>query len=235
MRVVVSCGDASRGRTGDLPGRHDLPARPGRADIDPLLDAIPVGRPGDARIVVAGDDAALAAVLVRLLRRERLDVALALLPAPGSVAATVWGTPDAPDAALALALDGPPAPAPLVRDDRGGVVVGCHRVRDVHGEVYVDEHHLWRGDATLVEITPDPVAGTRARIVGPRRLGGLRTGREVVAAGRAVQLGCRPTTVERDGEADDRSLTRRSWYRHVEDWWLVRPGATARAGSARPG
>ena len=51
-----------------------VPARPGRADIDPLL-AGPL-----RRIVVAGSDADLAAVLVRLLRRDRLDVELAYVP-----------------------------------------------------------------------------------------------------------------------------------------------------------
>ena len=45
------------------------------------------------RLVVAGTDADLAAVLVRLLRRERLDVEVAYLPARRSAAARVWGLP----------------------------------------------------------------------------------------------------------------------------------------------
>jgi hypothetical protein len=42
--------------------------------------------------------------------------------------------------------------------------------------------------------------------------------------GRAAQLGCRPgVTVVRDGVPAERPVNRRSWYRHTEDWLLVRP------------
>lgn len=215
--MVVTCGDAARGRWAATLGEvRALPDRPGRDDLDPLLDELTPS----SRLVVVGDDAALAAVLTRLLRRERLDVAVAVLPAPGSVAAGVWGLPRDPAAARELALGGTPRPVPLVRDDRGGVVAGRHRVEDFHGEVYADEHRLWTGDAALFEVGPD-ASGTSGRVVGPRRLGGLRAGREVVRAGRAVQLGCRPVTVVRDGIPDERTVTRRSWYRHTQDWHLV--------------
>lgn len=232
MRVVLICGDGPGSRAAFPPEARALPALPGRGDVDPVLDAVPLGDPGASRLVVAGDDAALAAVLQRLLRRERLDVALALVPAHGSVAAGVWGLPTDPGEALALALDGAARPAPLVRDDRGGVAVGRHRVTDLHGEVYADEHRVWSGDAALLEVGPDPAgAGTRVRVVGPRRLLGARAGHEACGAGRAVQLGCRPTTVVRDGLPDERTLTRRSWYRHTDDWWLVRPDPTITPGA----
>src|SRR5689334_2710307 len=124
---VVTCGDTVRTRwvpaIGDLQ-TVDLPARPGRGDVDPLIDDLPDG----GRLAVAGDDAAIAAVLVRLLRRERLGIEIALLPAPESAAARVWGVPTAPGAALALASDGTARPAPLVRDDHGGLVLGRHEV-----------------------------------------------------------------------------------------------------------
>jgi hypothetical protein len=45
------------------------------------------------RVIVSGTDADLAAVLVRLLRRERLDVEVAYLPRGKSVVAQVWGLP----------------------------------------------------------------------------------------------------------------------------------------------
>ena len=226
---VVTCGDGARARWGpslaspaepaDPPVRH-LPALPARADLDPLLDELP----DDARLVVAGDDAALAAVLVRLLRRERLAVAVALLPAPGSTAAAVWGLPTDPAAAVALARAGAARPAPLVRDDHGGVVAGRHEVGPFHGAVYCDEHLLTRGDAAGLVVTPDPDGGVVVTLTGPRRLGGLRAGRVTTRSGRAAQIGCRPgVPVTRDGVPGERPEARRSWYRHTQDWHLVRP------------
>ena len=86
-------------------GAVTVPARPGRADVDPLL-AGPV-----RRLVVAGTDADLAAVLVRLLRRDRLDVELAYGPADHrSAAARLWGLPRGP-AAGELARTGGARPA----------------------------------------------------------------------------------------------------------------------------
>ncbi|MGH3866472.1 MAG: hypothetical protein ACRDQ4_10115 [Pseudonocardiaceae bacterium] len=40
-------------------------------------------------------------------------------------------------------------------------------------------------------------------------------------AGRAAQLGCQPTDAWRDGIAD-RTTERWTWYRHTEDWQLIR-------------
>ena len=60
------------------PGRPvvELPARPGRAELDPVL-----AEHDPRRLIVSGTDADLAAVLVRLLRTDRLDVEVAYLPA----------------------------------------------------------------------------------------------------------------------------------------------------------
>ena len=229
--TVLTCGDPARRRWSDAlraaleaPGTADVAlvgvgATPTRAEVDPLLD-------GSTRLVVAGDDAALAAVLVRLLRRERLDVALALLPAGESEAATVWGLAAATDVSTAVpvALSAPAHAVPLVRDDRGGVVIGSHRLGAFHGEVYCDAERLVRGDAAGLVVRPDPErAGLAVTVTGPRRLGGLRPGPVRAARGRAVQVGCRPVTVVREGVGEDRPIERRSWYRHVEDWHLVRP------------
>lgn len=220
---VVTCGEAARERwapcLADL-APVDLPARPGRGDVDPLLDDVPDG----ARLAVAGDDAALAAVLVRLLRRERLGIEVALLPAPTSVAAGVWGVPTEPAAARDLARDGAARPAPLVRDDHGGLVVGRHETGPLHGEIYCDEHRVARGDVAGLVVTPDPAGGVSVAVTGVRRLGGLRAGRVATRSGRAAQLGCRPAvSITRDGVPDDRPVTHRSWYRHTADWLLVRP------------
>ncbi|GAA4897453.1 hypothetical protein GCM10023203_60250 [Actinomycetospora straminea] len=220
---MLTCGTGAGERwsaAASLGTTLTLSARPTRGEVDPVLDAIGDG----GRLVVAGDDAAIAAVLARLLRRERLDVEVALLPDPDSAAAAVWGLPTDPGAAVDLARDGSARPTPLVRDDHGGLVAGRHTTGPVHGEIYCGEHRVLRGDAAQVAVTPDPAGGVRVTVTGPRRLGGLRAGRVTEHAGRAVQLGCRPpVTVVRDGVPGDRPVPRRSWYRHTEDWRLVRP------------
>ena len=138
-----------------------VPARPGRADIDPLL-AGPL-----RRIVVAGSDADLAAVLVRLLRRDRLDVELAYVPTDRrSAAARLWGLPHGA-AAVELAREGVARPAPLVRDDAGGVLVGRGEIRgtagSVHGEAYCDGVLALRGSARRLVVTPWPDAASISR------------------------------------------------------------------------
>jgi hypothetical protein len=212
---------------------------PARADVDPLLTG------SVRRIVVEGTDAGLAAVLVRLLRRDRLDVELAYVPTDRrSAAARLWALPHGA-AAVELARDGTARPAPLVRDDTGGVLVGRGEIGAVHGEAYCDGLLVLRGSARRLVVTPWPDAapspggidapapagvavrashwGTlpdgRDRPVPPT----ARTGRGA-ALGRAVQLGCLPATVVHDGVAHPRTVTRWAWYRHVADWLLVRPG-----------
>jgi hypothetical protein len=219
---LVTCGDVARERWTPLVGNEatSLPVVPARGDVDPLLDELPDG----GRLAVAGDDAALAAVLVRLLRRERLGIEMALLPAPGSPAAGVWGLPTDPHTALALARDGVARTAPLLRDDHGGLVVGRHETGPLHGEVYVDEHRLVHGDVARLVVAPDPAGGVTVNATDPRRLAGLRPGRVTARSGRAAQLGCRPAVgIMRDGVPGDRPVERRSWYRHTADWLLVRP------------
>jgi hypothetical protein len=219
-----------------------VPAQPGRADVDPLLtDAL-------RRLVVAGTDADLAAVLVRLLRRDRLDVELAYVPADRrSVVARLWGLPHGPDA-VELARAGVARPAPLVRDDTGGVLLGRGEIRgttgSVHGEAYCDGLLVLRGSARRLIVTPwvdaAPSSGGIAEPTPPgvavraSRWGALPDGRERpvppaaragrgAAVGRAVQFGCLPATVVHDGVDHPRPVTRWAWYRHVADWLLVRP------------
>jgi hypothetical protein len=236
--VVLTCGDAARERWGRLVDGLDgvrvvaVPERPGRPDVDPLLDGPALGRTAErdgGRLVVAGTDADLAAVLVRLLRRERLDVPVAFLPAATSEAARVWRLPTDPPAAVEVARDGVAGPAPLLRDDRGGVVAGAHVVGAFDGVVYCDEHEVLRGGAAGLVVRPDPVGGSvevggvAVTVTGRRRLGGLRPGTERAARGRAATIGCAPAALRRDGVDDDRPVERRSWYRHTVDWTLVRP------------
>ncbi len=178
-----------------------MPARPGRADVDPLL-AGPV-----RRLVVAGTDADLAAVLVRLLRRDRLDVELAYVPADHrSAAARLWGLPRGP-AAVELARTGVARPAPLVRDDTGGVLVGRGEIRgatgSVHGEAYCDGLLVLRGSARRLVVTPRadaaPSPGGIAEPAPPglavraSRWGALPDGRPARCHRRLVRAGERPS------------------------------------------
>ncbi|MBO0848940.1 MAG: hypothetical protein J2P20_05750, partial [Pseudonocardia sp.] len=56
---------------------REVGARPGRAELDPLLAEV-----APSRVVVAGTDGDLAAVVLRLLRTERLAATeVAFLPA----------------------------------------------------------------------------------------------------------------------------------------------------------
>ena len=127
--LVLACGVA----TGDYPALSErisrdpttdvrvVPSRPGNTEIDPLLAAL-----GDRRLVVVGTDADLAAVVLRLLRTERLAaVPVGFVPVTGeSAAAEVWGLPTGVGAAVDVAFGAEPDRAPLIRDDNGGVLVG---------------------------------------------------------------------------------------------------------------
>ena len=225
--VLLTCGDPSpyhgSRALAALP-TVVLPARPGRDELDPVLREL-----GARRVIVHGTDADLAAVLVRLLRRERLDVEVAYVPRGRSVAAGVWGLSRH---AAALALDGTAIPAPLVRDDGGGVLVGRASVRHLRGEVYCDETLVLRGAAPrlLIQPGPDGIAvrasrtgrppDGRTRAVPPRAPAGRGS-----AVGRAVQLGGTAFTPVLDGVPHPRTVTRWAWYRHTADWLLVRPTA----------
>ncbi len=194
-----------------------MPARPGREEFGSLLAGLD-GR----RLVVCGTDADLAAVLLRLLRTDAVGtVPVGYVPASAtSAVARLWGLPVEPVAAAEAALHGEPRPVPLVRDDAGGVLVGLGVVRPLDGVAYCDDEVVLRGHASRLEVVPDRALGLVVRVVRRRLLG--RRVRH--AAGRAVQLGCQPTSVWRDGVAG-RTTDRWTWYRHTEDWHLIRgPG-----------
>jgi hypothetical protein len=201
----------------ELPVRA-LPERPGRDELDLLL--APQDGPAPDRLVVAGSDADLAAVVLRLLRTERLaEVAVAFLPSdPNSVVADTWALPTDPATAAALARYGEPDRVPLVRDDAGGVLLGRGELRPIRGVVYCDDQLVLRGQASRLVVTPAAPVGVEVRAV---RFGLL--GRRVRAAlGRAVQVGCLATTVVVDGVPQPRPVSRWTWYKHTEDLRLVR-------------
>jgi hypothetical protein len=210
--VVLTCGSAQWPGAGTVIA---VPACPGREELDETL----AGLDGRRRLVVCGTDADLAAVLLRLLRTEVLGtVPVGYVPvSASSVVALLWGLPSAPSAAVEVALRGEPDRVPLVRDDVGGVLVGLGVVRPLDGVAYCDADVVLRGRASRLEVTPDRGLGLVVRVVHR----GLPGRRVRCAAGRAVQLGCRPTGVWRDGVAG-RTTDRWTWYRHTEDWQLAR-------------
>jgi hypothetical protein len=201
------------------PAVHEVPERPGKDDLAEPMAALERGDPSN-RLVVAGTDADLAAVVLRLVRTERLaDVAVAYLPADSrSAVAAIWSLPTDPARAADLALRGDPDAVPLVRDDSGGVLLGRGELAPMRGVVWCDDQLVMRGQASRLEVTPSAPDGVAVRAA---RIGvlGLRSSS---AVGRAVQVGCMPAGVTCDGVPHDRPVTRWTWYRHTEPLRLVR-------------
>ncbi len=129
--MVLACGRGEGAAASPmLAGRpgltvHKLPARPGRDDVDSLFDAVGADAEHD-RMVVIGEDADLAAVVLRLLRTERLAaVPVGFVPVSReSDVAITWDLPEDTGRALDVALSAEPDRVPLIRDDNGGVLVG---------------------------------------------------------------------------------------------------------------
>jgi hypothetical protein len=189
---------------------HYVGRRPGKS-IDGLLTG---------RILIVGDDADLAAVVRRLLRRELLgSVEVAYAAANRSPVTGLWDLPPGVPA-VRLATDGEVDLVPLVRDDVGGVLVGAGSLGPVNGTVYVDERRVLRGPAHRLLVTPDRDKGL-AVTVTQRRFAGVGR-RPRTHLGRAVQIGTVATTVVRDGVPYPRAMDRWTFYKHTEPLRLVR-------------
>jgi hypothetical protein len=211
---AVTSGEWEKLRSSPGSRAHEIPATPGKSDVDPLLEELAGGH-----LVVHGSDADLAAVVLRLLRTERLDVPVGYVPVDrDSPVARRWELPADP---VGAALDGQVAPFPLVRDDNGGVLLGLGvlgATGGVRGTVYCDDATALRGPARRVEVHPDPELGLRVRVVRKALL------RNKVSSlcGRAVQYGGEPETPVSDGVTHPRALPRWTWYRHTADLLVVR-------------
>ncbi|HEY0451592.1 hypothetical protein [Actinophytocola sp.] len=209
--IAVTSGDWRKlvARSGS--SAHEIPATPGKADVDPLVKSVT-----DGHIVVHGSDTDLAAVVLRLLRTERLDVPVGYVPVdPRSPVTRLWRLPkDTVDAAL----DGTADRLPLVRDDAGGVLLGLGVLAPARGTVYCDDEIPLRGAAERIEVTPDPAHGLEVRIVRK----GLLRNRTTTVRGRAMQYGGDPVSPVRDGVTQPRPLRRWTWYRHTDDLRVVR-------------
>jgi hypothetical protein len=206
--VVLACGASSIAQR-DGVVMYRLPARPGKDDVDPVLAELD-GR----RLVIAGTDADLAAVVLRLLRTERVtSVELGYLPASkDSVTAALWRLPRS----LEHALTAPIREVPLVRDDNGGVLVGAGTIAAFDGVAYCDDTRVLSGPAKLLRVTPDP-GGVRVTV---RHNGFLRRSGPA-ATGRACQIGGELPEIVSDGVPHGRPMPRWTWYRHTEDLRLA--------------
>ncbi|BBX98496.1 peptidase M50 [Mycobacterium lacus] len=170
------------------------------------------------RLIVAGADPDLAAVLTRLLRADRLDIEVGYAPRRRTAATRIHGLPAGRRAAR-RALRGSARRVPLIRDETGSVIVGRARWLPtaerqlIHGEAVVDDTVLFDGDVAGVCIEPTAtMPGLRARASRRQRW----------MTGRAVQLGTTGATVVRDGVPAARAVRRSTFYRNVEGWLLVR-------------
>src|SRR5699024_219683 len=119
------------------------------------------------RIVVVGTDAALAAVATYLMRKNLLRIELAHVPTAPSTAANNWGIEGGEGLEATAALTRQSMPVPLIRDDTGHAIVGyalltepgitgVSSAKGFTGEVYVDEHQMFSGTSTGLQIRPTP-------------------------------------------------------------------------------
>lgn len=209
--TVLVCGDAANPSAPPGFTVIQVPARPDKRQDVHILPA------SGGRLVVVGDDAALAAVVLRLLRRELLgQVTVGFVPPRGSAVAALWGLPSDPAEALKMAMDGAAAAVPVVRDDAGGVLVGLGVLDGVNGVGYCDDELAVRGAARRIEVQPHS-AGVEVRVVQGR----LRR-RTSTLHGRAFQFGGEPVLPVSDGVRRERPIPRWTWYRHTEDLQLAR-------------
>lgn len=233
--LALACGDvdhlttatwfSERLATYGLSAPTPVPGVPGKDDLAPAMAELYENAPEtEPRVVVIGTDGALAAVVLRLQRGDRLSrVTVGLVPVGPSELTANWGIPADPGRALDVALGGAPSPVPLLRDDSGGVLVGLGTLEPVQGVAHCDDTEVLRGRAARVEVRPDP-AGLLVRVVRT----GLPWKRARTARGRAFEIGCAPTTPRRDGVAHPRTVERWTWYRHTEDLRLATGGAPPR-------
>ncbi|MBA0127555.1 hypothetical protein H0B56_18580 [Haloechinothrix sp. YIM 98757] len=226
--AVIACGR----RIPPLPGVTDdhvahVGHRPGKDEIDPVLARAaeltgdPAGAASGADVVVAGTDGDLAAVVLRLLRTDRLaTLSVGYVPVEReSAVAAVWRLPTDPARAFDVATRAEIDRVPLIRDDAGGVLVGSGVLTKVRGVGYCDDTTALRGPARRIHAEPDNTGGPGLVL---HVIGGLLGRRRKTFTGRAFQLGCDPTVPVVDGVAHPREVTRLSWYRHTEDLRLAR-------------
>lgn len=205
----------------DAAARECLPVdpTPSLAEIQAQPDVAHLGTPQRApqepderlRVVVSGSDAALGAVLTRMMRADYLWAEVAYIPTnPASPAAVCWGVGEL-DAA-AFALEAPVTPAACVRSDSGDVVAGSAVI--------------YRGDGAG-EFVGEIVVDSRTLLYNERataRFHGL-FGARLVPTMDAPGIACVPLTtpISPSGTASSRSPEQLEWLSGVPALrWLTR-------------
>lgn len=240
--------DLERFVVGSTPSLDELMQRPDAPHLGaPQPDPHQVSE--RVRVVVQGSDAAIAAVVSKLMRIDALWVEVGFIPTGSSAVALSWGL-DAtfsPAQHLTFALASPAVPTPVIRDDHGVVTLGVAEVTgpekdsgtaEMIGEVIVDSAVLFEqnkaGTSDFnngVRMVPTPDAPGLAAVQRPplpRKglFGRVKKPRNTVSPmvlrGRALQAGGVDLVVTRDGVRHPRPLKSVTFYRHLRDGQFVR-------------
>lgn len=241
--------DLERFVVGSTPSLEEMMQRPDAPHLGaPQPDPHEVSE--RVRVIVQGSDAALAAVVSKLMRIDALWVEVGFIPSGSSAVAISWGL-DAtfsPAEHLTFALASPAVPTPVIRDDHGVVTLGAAEVTgpageseeaaEMIGEVIVDSEILYEqakaGTSDFnngVRLVPTPDAPGLAAVQRPplpRKgwFGRIKKPRSTVSPtvlrGRALQAGGVDLAVTRDGVRHPRPLKSVTFYRHLRDGQFVR-------------
>lgn len=240
--------DLERFVVGSTPSLDELMQRPDAPHLGtPQPDPHQVSE--RVRVIVQGSDAAIAAVVSKLMRIDALWVEVGFIPTGSSAVALSWGL-DAtfsPAQHLTFALASPAMPTPVIRDDHGVVTLGVAEVTgpegdsgtaEMIGEVIVDSAVLFEQDKAGtsdfnngVRMVPTPDAPGLAAVQRPplpRKgwFGRTKKPRSAVSPtvlrGRALQAGGVDLNVTRDGVHHPRPLKSVTFYRHLRDGQFVR-------------
>ncbi|MEO5311686.1 hypothetical protein [Corynebacterium sp. c24Ua_83] len=241
--------DLERFVVGSTPSLEEMMQRPDAPHLGaPQPDPHEVSE--RVRVIVQGSDAALAAVVSKLMRIDALWVEVGFIPSGSSAVALSWGL-DAtfsPAEHLTFALASPAVPTPVIRDDHGVVTLGAAEVTgpagesedaaEMIGEVIVDSEVLYEqnkaGTSDFnngVRLVPTPDAPGLAAVQRPplpRKgwFGRMKKPRSSVSPtvlrGRALQAGGVDLAVTRDGVRHPRPLKSVTFYRHLRDGQFVR-------------
>lgn len=147
------------------------------------------------RVIVAGTDAALGAVLTRMMRADYLWAEVGFIPAdPTSPAAACWGIPHLLADATSLAAEAPITPASCIRTDTGEVVAGSAEIRRGGGGEFVGE--IVVDSATLLLRTGEEDGAGR---FGGAGRGPREFGARLVPTMDAPGIACAPLVADRPG------------------------------------
>ena len=233
------------------PSLAEIAAQPDVAHLGtPQYAPQPISDP--LRVVVVGSDAALSAVLTRLMRADTMWVEVGFVPTDDdSPTADYWGITNlSVEEQFDYAASGRVRPLPLIRDDAATAVAGRASVsdwenRELTAEIIVDDDVLARHQSGR-RIPRTGVFGARVQpVVDAPGLAGFVLDTPVMPVrrglfgrfeneygsiaegsrlvGRALQAGGESLRVMVDGVSRKRPVERVTFYRHLRDAQVVRP------------